>query len=215
MTGTLNSRDIITTGTGFGFKLTDGTNEYYAAYDNASNFWIGANGSGGYTHRGNTYISSGWNVSGNAGNATIYVSVPNTRNGSTAASNYAVYHAGNYTSMPAATSSAKGLMTAAQYTKLSNCHVGTLMLASKTITVGDISAGGYKDSAATDVAETGYTFLGCIGWDNSARGFYLSSVICNSSANTVTVKARSVASSAITGATVVIRCLYYKEPASS
>ena len=117
--------------------------------------------------------------------------------------------------MPAATASAKGLMTAAQFTKLSNCGVGSLKLASKSIPIGDITAGGYKDSAATDVAESGYTFLGVIGHENSARGFYLSGIVCNSTNNTVKLSARSVTTSAITGATCTVRCLYYKAPATS
>lgn len=215
MTGTLNSRDIITTGTGYGFKLTDGTNEYYAAYDNASNFWIGANGNSGATHRGNTYISTGWNTGSNAANASIYVSVPAARNGGTSASNYAVYHAGNYTSIPAATSSAKGLMTASQYTKLDNCKIGDLLVKSQSITIGNISANSYADSSATSVAETGWTLLGILGYENSARGFYLSGIEVDSANSKITLHARNVTSSQISSASCSVRCLYSKAPATS
>lgn len=215
-TGTLTLHgDIATNGTGYGMKLYDGTNNYYGIYDNNSNFWMGANGGSGATHRGNTYISAGWNTTDNVANSTIYVSIPASRNGGSNASNYAVYHANNYTSMPAATASAKGLMTAAQFTKLSNCKVGEFKLANKSIPIGNIAANSYADSSATSVAETGYTFLGVIGHVNSARGFYLSGIDCNSTNNTVTLSARNITSSQISSATCTVRCLYYKAPATS
>ena len=114
-----------------------------------------------------------------------------------------------------ATTSANGLMSASDKTKLNNCGVGSFKTVNKSIPIGNISGNGYVDSSATDVAESGWTFLGVIGHTNSARGFYLSKIEANTTNNTVAVTARSVTSTAISSATTTVRCLYYKAPATS
>ena len=63
-----------------GIRSTDQTGEEYGLIsDNGNNLWIGA-ASSAYRHHsgtsGNTYISSGYNTTNNAGNSTIYVSIP-------------------------------------------------------------------------------------------------------------------------------------------
>lgn len=78
--------------TGIGYNLVDSTGTAYKGItDNGSNLWIGANSSTERQHVGQTYISAGHN--GTAGNATIYVAVPNADN--TGASLYGVYHTNN------------------------------------------------------------------------------------------------------------------------
>lgn len=75
-----------------GYYLKDSTGTAYpGVYDNGSNLWLGATETASRHHRGQTYISAGHN--GTAGNATIYVSVPNAANNG--GTNYGVYHTGN------------------------------------------------------------------------------------------------------------------------
>ena len=60
-----------------------------------------------------------------SGYSTAYVSVPNAAN--SGASNYGLYHSGNYTSIPGATTSKSGLMGGADKLKLDRMKVGGIV----------------------------------------------------------------------------------------
>lgn len=78
--------------TGRGVFVKDPAGNYVPAfYQNGENLWIGSTQTLDTHHRGQTYISAGYD--GTHGNKTIYVCVPNdSNNGGT---NYGVWHSGN------------------------------------------------------------------------------------------------------------------------
>ena len=78
--------------TGRGVFVKDPAGNYVPAfYQNGENLWIGSTQTLATHHRGQTYISAGYD--GQHGNTTIYVCVPNdANNGGT---NYGVWHSGN------------------------------------------------------------------------------------------------------------------------
>jgi hypothetical protein len=78
--------------TGRGVFVKDPAGNYVPAfYQNGENLWIGSTQTLDTHHRGQTYISAGYD--GQHGNTTIYVCVPNdANNGGT---NYGVWHSGN------------------------------------------------------------------------------------------------------------------------
>lgn len=78
--------------TGRGVFVKDPAGNYVPAiYQNGENLWIGSTQTLATHHRGQTYISAGYD--GTHGNKTIYVCVPNeSNNGGT---NYGVWHSGN------------------------------------------------------------------------------------------------------------------------
>lgn len=95
--------NVYLSATGKSYYLVDSTGfQYPGIRDNGTNLWIGALQTAATHHTGETYISSGYNASSEKGNVTIKISVPNTTN--TNATNYAVLHAGNYTTYAAAAS---------------------------------------------------------------------------------------------------------------
>lgn len=94
LTGGTITGSIKTSAKGIGYFLTDGTGfSYPGVYDNGTNLWIGSIAAASSHHTGSVYISSGYNASGQTGNDSIYVAVPNNEN--TNATTYKVLHAGN------------------------------------------------------------------------------------------------------------------------
>lgn len=74
-----------------GIYLTDQENvSYPGVRDNGTNLWIGALATAARHHRGQTYISAGYN--GTTGNKSIKISVPNENNDN--GSNYDALHTG-------------------------------------------------------------------------------------------------------------------------
>ena len=92
--GTIGTNDnIYINNTSRGLYVKDSAgNSYRIIGDNGSNLWIGTHQSSSTHHVGQTFISSGYNTTNGAGNATIYVAVPNAAN--TSSSAYGVYHTG-------------------------------------------------------------------------------------------------------------------------
>ena len=122
--GTFHNHGNISLNTsGSGYFLKDSTGyQYPGLYDNGG-LWIGATQAAARHHRGATYISTGH--SGSAGHPTAYVSVPNASNNG--ASTYGLYHSGNYTSIPTATTAKAGLMSGADKLKLDRMKAGGIV----------------------------------------------------------------------------------------
>ena len=102
LTGGVLSGSVAISITGRGYNLTDSSGTRYGGiYENGNNLWIGAASSTSPHHRGaqgNTYISAGYSTNSNAGNSTIYISVPSLSGGVWSHNSYAVLHSGNYSS---------------------------------------------------------------------------------------------------------------------
>ena len=100
LTGGTLSGSVLISATGKGYNLTDASGTSYGGlYENGDNLWIGAASSTSPHHRGahgNTYISAGYSTNSNAGNGTIYISVPSLSGGVWSHAAYGVLHAGNY-----------------------------------------------------------------------------------------------------------------------
>lgn len=102
LTGGTLSGSVLISATGKGYNLKDASGTSYGGlYENGDNLWIGAASSTSPHHRGtngNTYISAGYNTTNNAGNGTIYISVPSLSGSTWSHTPYAVLHSGNYSS---------------------------------------------------------------------------------------------------------------------
>ena len=109
-TGFMYTKGYSTLSVSQGFWLVDSTDTSYAGFfNNSDNLWFGAASATSYHHKGETYISSGWDgdlptTAGGTktGNSTIKVSVPTyTATSATAGTwthnSYAVLHSGNTT----------------------------------------------------------------------------------------------------------------------
>lgn len=100
LTGGVLSGSVAISITGRGYNLTDSSGTRYGGlYENGDNLWVGAASSTSPHHRGthgNTYISAGYSTNSNAGNSTIYISVPSLSGGVWSHTAYGVLHAGNY-----------------------------------------------------------------------------------------------------------------------
>lgn len=91
--------DIYIGNNGKGYYLKDKKSRNYAGLnDNGSNFWIGSSGSGGGSHYGGTYLSTGFDDN-DEGNATFFVSIPHVNtSGTYSHTNYYGLHSGNWKS---------------------------------------------------------------------------------------------------------------------
>lgn len=95
VTGGTLSGHVKTSKSNIGYYLHDSAGHNYPGlFDNGTNLWVGAAYTLGAHHTGGTYISSGFDSSSSAGNATIYICVPNSTNDG--GTNYPVLHSGNY-----------------------------------------------------------------------------------------------------------------------
>lgn len=91
--------DVYIGNNGKGYYLKDKKSRNYAGLnDNGSNFWIGSSGSGGGSHYGGTYLSTGFDDN-DEGNATFFVSIPHVNtSGTYSHTNYYGLHSGNWKS---------------------------------------------------------------------------------------------------------------------
>ena len=105
--GELCATKFMTSGKNGGYYTHDADNaKFPLVYNNATNLWVGAEGSTSYPHKGETFISTGWlgtlpTTSGETltGNSTIKISVPKYTAGSSGGTwghtAYYVLHTGN------------------------------------------------------------------------------------------------------------------------
>ena len=91
--------DVYIGNNGKGYYLKDKKSRNYAGLnDNGSNFWIGSSGSGGGSHYGGTYLSTGFDDN-DEGNDTFIVSVPHVSDtGTYSHTGYYGLHSGNWKS---------------------------------------------------------------------------------------------------------------------
>lgn len=91
--------DVYIGNNGKGYYLKDKKSRNYAGLnDNGSNFWIGSSGSGGGSHYGGTYLSTGFDDN-DEGNDTFVVSIPHIdASGTYSHTGYYGLHSGNWKS---------------------------------------------------------------------------------------------------------------------
>lgn len=91
--------DIYIGNNGKGYYLKDKKSRNYAGLnDNGSNFWVGSSGSGGGSHYGGTYLSTGFDDN-DEGNDTFIVSIPHIdASGTYSHTGYYGLHSGNWKS---------------------------------------------------------------------------------------------------------------------